>query len=160
MIQIRTNRSKFDKGIQRLKSILRRSSKSETDMIAREFVVQASIYPSETEANEPPAPYWVRGKGKIGSKGGIIVPSQHLGNSWQIIPGNSSSVIKNDATYLPWVHGSSKQAWFHKARGWKTIRAIFASIGIVGDEYSVVNINSSHPRHRSIKNRIISRPRS
>lgn len=85
-----------------------------------EFVNLAQEYPPETEANRPPPPFYTR--------------TNTLKDGWQRREEMDRYLIENVTPYALWVHGTSKQAWFHKARGWKTVKDFLSLIGLTGDE--------------------------
>lgn len=85
-----------------------------------EFVGLAQEYPPETEANRPPPPFYTR--------------TNTLKDGWSTRDSGNGYLIENPVPYLPWVHGTQKQAWFHKARGWKTIKNFLDLIGLNGEE--------------------------
>jgi len=99
-------------------------------------------YPETTSANEPrlynsaysistgrAANSWYeRGYGtrwarKDGTIGGSQT-SETLGRRWttRIAPDGRSATVGNNATYAPFVQDQDEQAWFHAARGWRTIQ--------------------------------------
>lgn len=91
-------------------------------------------YPPETEANQPRAPntvfsikthrpinrWYVRGKGTVTCSGRVYYTSQDLGHQWTVRVKDLTAEVGNAVSYGPYVQGS-KQVWYHKARGWKTI---------------------------------------
>ena len=99
-----------------------------------DFVTEAQIYPPENEGNRSPHPYWQRGTGLVHSGGRVSPVSQNLGQNWTVsgfkTPFGGTAKVNNPTTYLPWVHDEQLQAGFHKSRGWRTITAIAAAVGI------------------------------
>ena len=98
--------------------------------IIEESVAAAQDYPPETEANQPPPPYYQRGAGMIGYDGSIVPgkESENLGGQWtyEIIPTESGAdgTLTNNASYAHWVHGEDTQMPWHARTGWLTIADI------------------------------------
>lgn len=94
-----------------------------------------AIYPPETEANQPPPPYYQRGTGMVLADM-TLYTSDQLGQKWywDVIetPDGAELIIKNEAKnritgegYGSYVHGdSSEQAPYHAARGWIPLIAV------------------------------------
>ena len=93
---------------------------------------EASIYPSTTEANSPPTPYYVRGMGTQTSDAVNRMESEQLDKHWQsTVEVGAGEVIgrtTNPVTYAPWVHGKTKQVFFHGIRGWRWSGAILDAV--------------------------------
>jgi len=89
----------------------------------------AEIYAPESEANQPPTPYYIRGVGTqyANSNRG---ESKQLNTHWnKVVELHDNGVVgrvSNDAPYGHWVHGQTMQAWFHKLadRKWRTVGKI------------------------------------
>ena len=83
-------------------------------------------YPRSTAANEPPTPYYIRGRGM--QRGGKRVPeyndnkSQKLGTQWYTRTDYShiGVTIGNKVTYAPFVHGE-EQAGHMASKGWRKL---------------------------------------
>ena len=75
-------------------------------------------YPSHTDANMPPTPYYIRGSGTQTSKGNLG-NSERLGAKWKIQKGWSTR-ISNAVSYAEWVHGE-KQAGAMAKIGWRKL---------------------------------------
>lgn len=89
----------------------------------------AQVYPPESDANQPPPPYYIRGRGTQYPDGTNRFESQHLNETWTTnVDIRSREVVGTVAnlltTYAAWVHGVSVQAWFHRMRGWRNVRQI------------------------------------
>src|SRR3990167_2090500 len=88
----------------------------------------ASIYPPETEANQPPPPYYVRGVGTQKTKTGNLGESQQLGSHWsettELKSKTLTGTLSNPVTYASHVHLKATQRPFHAARGWRTVETI------------------------------------
>ena len=90
-----------------------------------------AVYPPSSIANSPGNPtgrWYERGYGprwrrRDGTAGGMRT-SQGLGRMWttQVDPDGKRAVIGNRVAYGPFVQDETKQAWFHKARGWRTVQ--------------------------------------
>ena len=87
----------------------------------------AAEYPAETEANAPPPPYYIRGKGTQYEKYNRG-ESEQLNLHWDRRVSERGDgvqgVVENKTSYAPWVHSVVKQTWFHKMRGWRDIERI------------------------------------
>jgi hypothetical protein len=76
-------------------------------------------YPPSGPANEPPTPYYIRGRGtqtKSGNKGN----SERLGTQFYVEKQNMNTIIGNRASYAKWVVGD-EQAHFMKPKGWRKL---------------------------------------
>lgn len=84
------------------------------------------LYPPETEANRPPTPYYIRGRGT--QRAGRRIPeyndlkSEKLGTQWYVSAdyGRMQTVIGNRASYAPYVHGA-EQARHMATKGWRKL---------------------------------------
>jgi len=87
----------------------------------------AAVYPDETEANAPPPPYYIRGRGTQYEKYNRG-ESEQLNLRWDRMVSERGDgvqgVVENKASYAPWVHGVVKQTLFHKMRNWRNIERI------------------------------------
>lgn len=109
-------------------------------------------YPPETQANRPPGPmvtrrwtlkdgtvktkqapagrWYERGTGTRYMSGHVDATSEQLGRSWtetlNVTATEWEGVLGNKASYGPYVQDAEHQAWFHKARGWKTVQSVAA----------------------------------
>lgn len=90
----------------------------------------AALFPApETDANQPPPPYYIRGVGTqyANSNRG---ESQHLGDegTWdkEITKENDGLIgtVTPTATYAPYVHGINSQRKFHADTGWRKVTQI------------------------------------
>ncbi len=77
-------------GIDELLALYQKSETVATQMLvdamgnALDYVAQdAAIYPAESEANNPPPPYYIRGTGTQYANGGNRQESQQLNTHWQ-----------------------------------------------------------------------------
>ena len=80
-------------------------------------------YPASTSANQPPTPYYIRGRGtqyKSRNAGG----SENLGKRWTVKRKGYSTRIGNSASYAKWVHGEEQARWM-KRIGWKQLYKTF-----------------------------------
>ena len=99
---------------------------------AAELQTWVKEYPPKTEANRPRTHggWYERGRGSMyANKAGavrVVKSSQMLNRSWSMrhtfTPDSAEVVIGTRATYAPFVHDESRQARFHKARGWRTVQ--------------------------------------
>jgi hypothetical protein len=131
--------------------------------IAVESILVFKDYPPETEANQPPPPYYQRGIGYYGRTGQITKPSQQLDTQWAYsIDSTENSVrleIENIATYAQYVHGDEDQLQmpWHAARGWPHGARTVADIvgGMEGDVPSGVG-PSARTGNRNILEKALS----
>lgn len=80
----------------------------------------AKKYPNATSANAPPYPYYKRGYGTMYAKNRGRKTSETMNRKWHTSSANFSASVYNVASYSEYVIGE-RQAWFHKARGWKLL---------------------------------------
>ena len=76
-------------------------------------------YPPATSANQPPTPYYIRGRGtqyKSGNRGN----SERLGTQFYVKREGWNTAIGNRASYAKYVVGE-QQASFMKPKGWKKL---------------------------------------
>src|SRR3990167_7243581 len=87
----------------------------------------SAVYPGLTDANAPPPPYYIRGKGTQYEKYNRG-ESKQLGDHWERKVSEKGDgvqgTVENKTSYAPWVHGVVKQRWFHKITGWRNIERI------------------------------------
>ena len=87
----------------------------------------AEIYPAETDANQPPPPFYVRGVGTQLSNRNMG-ESEQLGQNWkeELSLENDGVVgsVYNPVTYAPYVQGRSRQTGILAAIGWRTVVTI------------------------------------
>jgi hypothetical protein len=90
-----------------------------------------NVYPPSGPWNSPAArnwyergygPYWTLKDGTVHSK----KTSKMLNRSWTISQENGglTQIVGSNVHYGPFVMDDSKQTWFHKAHGWKTVQTI------------------------------------
>ena len=76
-------------------------------------------YPSETAANMPPTPYYIRGRGTQTARGNKA-NSERLGTQFYTKASSLNTNICNRASYAKWVIGE-QQASAMKRIGWKKL---------------------------------------
>ncbi len=77
-------------------------------------------YPPATDANRPPTPYYIRGRGTEYAHGNAG-NSERLGTQWYTKPvGWGGAEIGNRASYARWVHGE-EQARAMANIGWRRL---------------------------------------
>lgn len=93
-------------------------------------------YPPATSANQPPVPYYIRGRGTQ-TAGGNLGNSERLGTRWQTVPyGRLGMKISNPVSYARYVHGE-EQASFMAPKGWrKLIDVAREKIGTISAVYN------------------------
>ena len=77
-------------------------------------------YPPATAANQPPTPYYERGRGTWTSPGNNLGNSENLGKKWTMKSQGFNTKIDNAASYAKWVHGPD-QAQAMARIGWRKI---------------------------------------
>jgi hypothetical protein len=78
-------------------------------------------YPPMTDANRPPVPYYIRGRGTQTAHGNLG-NSERLGTQWYTKPAGTGTWIGNRASYAQYVHGDEdEQAKAMAAIGWKRL---------------------------------------
>jgi len=78
-------------------------------------------YPPGTAANQPPPPFYIRGRGTQVSYGRNLGNSERLGTQWKVIPyGKSGTQISNQVSYAKHVHGT-RQARAMARIGWRKL---------------------------------------
>jgi hypothetical protein len=87
------------------------------------------IYPSETSANSPPTPYYIRGRGmQRTSRAGVSYndnSSERYGTQWHVKSNSRQVKITNEASYSGWLAGA-KQGKAMRRIGWKKITVVIA----------------------------------
>lgn len=97
-------------------------------------VRNAIMAPEETEANQPPPPYYIRDVGTQYKNGTNRGESQHISHeeSWDTqiekIDSGLVGTIQPTATYAPYLHGLQSQIPIHASRGWRKVDAIASDI--------------------------------
>ena len=111
-----------------LKAIMRAAGEAVKKKIA--------TYPPASEANQPNSrrwyergygPRWIVRSGEVhGSK-----TSETLGRSWTTAVKDQGLTVEvgAHASYAPYVQDREQQAWFHKARGWRTVQDVVEEDG-------------------------------
>lgn len=117
-----------------------------TEETLRDLMIEMQEYPPESSANRaPPFPYWVRGVGRVHASGKISPRSQQYNESWSLhvndVHDGTDGILKNTASYAPWLGSEQTQAWFHRMRGWPTVETKAEEKGI-----SVVGIGTTVSR--------------
>lgn len=79
-------------------------------------------YPPATDANSPPVPYYIRGRG-MQYKSGNTGKSERLGTQFYVESKDYKTAIGNRASYAKYVVGDD-QAHFMKPKGWRTLRDV------------------------------------
>jgi hypothetical protein len=78
-------------------------------------------YPPATSANQPPVPYYIRGRGMQTSASRNNNKSERLGTRWLSVPYSRIGMrISNPASYAPYVHGDD-QARHMAKKGWRKL---------------------------------------
>lgn len=80
-------------------------------------------YPQSTAANEPPTPYYIRGRGTQRTRGGSEyndARSERLGTQWYTQSKYYGTEIGNRASYARWAYGNG-QARAMERIGWRKL---------------------------------------
>ena len=97
--------------------------------VGKHVIIQKGLktYPPETSANNPPTPYYVRGRGmQRTSRAGVSYndnSSEQYGTRWQIKSDPRKVRITNTASYSGWLAGA-KQGRAMRKIGWKKIKVV------------------------------------
>jgi hypothetical protein len=88
----------------------------------------AAIYAPESDANQPPPPFYQRGTGTIYADGSTRGESQQMGSRWErtitLEDDGVIGTVSNPVTYSPWLHSMSRQTPVHAARDWRRVDRI------------------------------------
>jgi len=79
-------------------------------------------YPPAGAGNQPPTPYYVRGRG-MQFENGNDYRSEVLGTKWVVKSEQLKTTIGNTASYAHWVHDDEQQAKAMGRLGWKKLFA-------------------------------------
>ena len=77
-------------------------------------------YPPETDANKPPTPYYVRGRGTV-TKSGLRATSENYGKQFYVKREGQSTMIGNRASYAKYLTGKDDQARAMARIGWRKL---------------------------------------
>lgn len=87
----------------------------------------AAIPAPESDSNQPPPPYYIRGIGTQ-YEGGNRGESQDIRNKWEkTIEKQDDGIIgtvENKVSYAPWVHSMTRQIPIHTSREWRKVDKI------------------------------------
>lgn len=92
---------------------------------ALDYVAQdAATYPAETDANQPPPPYYIRGTGtQLANRN--VGESEQLGSKWEkelaIQNDGVVGTVLNPVTYAPYVQGQTRQTGILRGIGWRNV---------------------------------------
>ena len=82
------------------------------------------IYPSETGANQPPPPYYIRGLGtQLVSRN--LGNSERFGSRWKVSASGYTAVGENATSYGKHLVDSDEQATHMAVIGWKKITSAY-----------------------------------
>ena len=111
------------RGIQNIDIDLPRYLRGAGQEVSRDLLGVRGLqnYPPATAANQPPPPFYVRGRGMQTSASRNDGKSERLGTRWETRQhGQYGTEIRNPASYAEWVHGL-KQARAMAAIGWRIL---------------------------------------
>ena len=90
-------------------------------MYAKDVESEVTPYPPETEANQPPTPYYDRGVGMVTGTSAHRT-SEDMLHKW-MVHDTSPILLENTASYSGWLSGLHQVAWAG-ARGWKVAKVL------------------------------------
>lgn len=109
---------KLGKASAEVKSAMQPASReSVEEVLGTEGVAK---YPSETSANNPPVPFYIRGRGTE-TAGGNLGNSERYGSSWNVTSQRFGAVGTNTASYSPFLGDDDLQARAMGRIGWKKL---------------------------------------
>ena len=131
------------KDLDKLTNDIKRTVEVESMHIATTFTKVITDYPPPTRGNQPPTPFYDRGRGYV--RGNTIFPlSEQFGEN---VTTKIRATVKEveiefnlKPSYSNWLVGTFEQAQVHARHGWKTIGAVLRGIGINADETTSSNV--------------------
>ena len=140
-----------------------REQEGSIEEILDESVARLQVYPSETDANQPPPPYYKRQVGMIGwnNRETPGKESELLNANWQIEMTSSADgvtgTLRNVASYSGYVHDASPetpQVPWHARTGWSigvdVVRGVLAGQDEVA-EVSAESLETQGPISRMLQ---------
>jgi hypothetical protein len=123
-----TGLDKVINGLSKMNGDLKRTWHAASREAASEIINTEGLkrYPPETEANKPPVPYYIRGRGMETARGNNL-KSERYGTQFytQIPAGTMNTIIGNRASYAPFLTGSKgdihEQAKAMGKKGWRKL---------------------------------------
>lgn len=113
---------------------LERATGVVSQALATEVQKRTAKYPPKSVDRKPGKTYYERGSGPVyvRKSGGVTKRklSEMLGRKWDIVGGTNRAVLRNMASYSPYVHMKDDQARIHKRTGWKTVETALDEIDI------------------------------
>lgn len=126
--------ARYQQGDQVADTLLTTAMQGAVDFLATD----AAIYPAESESNQPPPPYYIRGTGTQYASGANRGESKQLGQHWEkeVVKENAGIVgtveIKEEIVpYAKYVLGFTMQTPALREKGWRTT-------------YEILDENSEH----------------
>ena len=119
---------RYEQGDLVAQQLLTKSMQQAVDLTAQ----NAAVYPPETEANQPPTPYYIRGTGtqySTGNRG----ESRQLNTNWtklvELVDNGAVGTVDNKTPYGLYVHGLAPyQRYYHKDNKWRTVGKIASDV--------------------------------
>lgn len=91
-------------------------------------------YPPSTSANEPPVPYYIRGRGMETARGNNG-KSEKYGSRWVVRAVGFTTTLSNNASYAQYIAGESQSRAMQRI-GWRKIKEVAEEkSGLVRDIY-------------------------
>jgi hypothetical protein len=112
---------KIQKALDKFPQEIQRTIEAAGEETAKKVLSEQGLkkYPPATSANQPPTPYYIRGRGTQTAHGNLN-NSERLGTQWTVKSNDLKTTIGNRASYARWVHGE-EQAHFMAPKGWRKL---------------------------------------
>ena len=113
---------KIVNALDRFPEEIKRNFRQAGDEAAKEILNTTGLmkYPPETDANKPPEPYYIRGRG-MQYKSGNNMKSEEYGTKFYVKQDGYGVIIGNSAGYAKYLAGELKQAEHMAKLGWRKL---------------------------------------
>ncbi len=144
--------------------IIPRGQEDAIEEILDESAARLQEYPPEGPGNQPPPPYYERGRGMIGWDGNVIPgkESEFLDANWQIemssFADGVTGILRNPASYSGYVHDASPdtpQVVWHKTTGWPV--AVNLVRGVLSGQDEATEVSAEAIETQGSFNRLLQR---
>lgn len=124
-LHVKIDSKDFERAIERLPRLL------QNNLMAAGFKVSEIVldteglkrYPPESDANQPPAPYYIRGRGTQYADGRNSGTSEKYGTKWNTQVRPNYVRLGNEASYAQYLAGQKQPAWARMV-GWRKILSV------------------------------------
>ena len=119
----------FESALRKLPRLFMSNMVEAGQKVGKHVIIQPGLktYPPETNANNPPEPYYIRGRGtQRKSHAGVSYndnSSEQYGSQWNVKSNPRQVRITNAASYSGWLAGK-KQSRTMRRIGWKKITVV------------------------------------